>query len=64
MVWYILHVIRSCVWWLTDKIISYLKEWEGSIEKRNGFSPQSKSIMVLAKETHKEINITSTYLLV
>ena len=58
MVQYIFYVIRSCVQWLKDEFIPYLKEWEDSVEKRNGCSPQSKSMMVLAKETCNGINIT------
>ena len=46
------------VQWLADEFIPYLKEWEGSVEKRSGFSPQSKTMMVIAKETRNGINIT------
>lgn len=52
------YVILSCVQWLADEFIPYLKEWEGSVEKRSGFSPQSKAMMVIAKETRNGINIT------
>lgn len=53
-----IYAIHSCVQWLTDEFTPYLKEWEGSVEKRSGFSPQSKSMMLLAKETRNGINIT------
>jgi len=54
-------MIHFPVQWLTDEFIPYLKEWESSVEKRNGFSPQSKSMMVLAKETRNGINVTGIY---
>ena len=41
-----------------------LKEWESSVEKRSGFSPQSKSMMVVAKETRDGIKITGIYYIV
>ena len=57
-----IHVVHSCLQWLTDEFIPYLNEWESSIKKRRIFSPPSKSMMLLAKETRNGINITGNLL--
>lgn len=43
--------------WLTDEFIPYLKQWEKSVQKRKGFTPQEKGMMVLAKETRQGIDV-------
>ena len=39
----------------------YLKSWEESVHKREGYTPQAKSMMVLAKETRDGIDATGNY---
>ena len=55
---YMVILLAICVQWLADEFIPYLKEWESSVGKRSGFSSQSKSMMVVAKETRNGIKIT------
>jgi len=43
---------------MTDEFIPYLKSWEESVEKRSGFTPQAKGMMLLARETRQGIDVT------
>jgi len=49
LVFYFLFII--CAQWMTDEFIPYLKSWEESVQERNGFTPQEKAMMLLARET-------------
>ena len=56
LVFYFLFII--CAQWITDEFIPYLKSWEESVQKRNGFTPQEKAMMLLARETRQGIDVT------
>ena len=38
----------------------YLKSWEKSVQEREGYTPQAKGMMLLAKETRDGIDVTGT----
>lgn len=44
--------------WLTEEFVPYLRQWEESVQKRKGCTPQEKGMMVLAKETRQGIYAT------
>lgn len=46
---------------MMDEFIPYLKSWEESVEKRNGFTPQAKAMMLLARETRQGIDVTGIF---
>lgn len=52
-----------CVQWLTEEFVPYLKQWEESVQKRVGFTPQAKGMMLLAKETRHGIDVTGILIL-
>ena len=39
----------------------YLKSWEESVQKRKGYTPQAKGMMLLAKETRDGIDVTGNF---
>ena len=54
-------VIMNLLQWLKDELLSYLQQWEKSVEKREGFSPKAKSMMVITKETRFGIRVTGLF---
>ena len=46
--------------WLEQDFLGYLKEWEESVEGREGFSAAEKAMMLLSRETIEGLNITGT----
>ena len=47
--------------WLKAELLPYLQQWEKSVEKRVGFSPKAKSMMVISKETRFGIRVTGLF---
>ena len=43
--------------WLEKEFLSYVKEWEASVERRKEFSPKDKKMMLLAEETRLGITV-------
>ena len=44
--------------WLKEDFLSYLKEWQTSIEQRKGFTKAQKQTMCLSKETLLGLRMT------
>ena len=46
--------------WLENEFLGYLKEWEKSVEQRNGFTAAQKRMMILSNETIEGLKITGS----
>lgn len=44
--------------WLEEEFLTYLSEWETSVQEREGFSKLEKKAMLLSSETLLGIRIT------
>lgn len=44
--------------WLEEEFLGYLTEWSDSVQKREGFTPAEKKLMMLPNETQEGLRIT------
>ena len=49
--------------WLEREFLGYIKEWEKSIEMREGYSKTEKNKMLLSDETRKGLKMTGMIIL-
>ena len=47
--------------WLENDFLGYLREWEESVEKRDGYSKDDKRRMTLSQETMRGLRMTGMF---
>ena len=47
--------------WLENDFLGYLREWEESIEQRDGYSKDDKRRMTLSQETMRGLRMTGMF---
>lgn len=61
--YYLCTFLLYCLQWLQDDFLSYLDQWEDSVEKRGEFTKKQKEMMLLSSETRTGLKLTGKLLI-